>query len=226
MPNKTGQTAGSDHRLLTLGVLASGRGTNLQAILDAIASGRLKAKVAVVISDQPTAYALERAKRHGIAAVALDPHDYPDREAPNREAYDRTILAVLKQHGVELVVMAGYLRIATRVMIEAYPNRMMNIHPSLLPAFPGLHAVRQALARGLKVTGCTVHFTVEQVDSGPIIIQAAVPVEPDDTEETLTARIQNEEHRIYPLAIQWFAEGRLRVEGLRVIVTPPTHTGG
>lgn len=215
MPGKT--TRG----LLTLGVLASGRGTNLQAILDAIASGRLKAKVAVVISDQPKAQALERAKRHGIAAVALDPHDYPDREA-----CDRAILAALKQHGVELVVMAGYLRIVTRPLLEAYPNRIMNIHPALLPAFPGLHSVRQALARGVKVTGCTIHFTVEQVDSGPIIIQATVPVEPDDTEQTLTARIQKEEHRIYPLAIQWFAEGRLRVEGHRVIVTPPTNKGG
>ena len=207
----------SRRKPLVLGVLVSGRGSNLQAILDAIAEGRLTAKVAIVVSNRQKAEALARAARHGAEAVALDPKDFPDREA-----FDRAVLAILKKHDVELVVLAGYLRIITKPLIEAYRHRIINIHPALLPAFPGLHAVQQALDSGVKTTGCTVHVATDEVDQGPIITQAAVPVEPTDTEATLAARIRVEEHRIYPLAIQWFAEGRVRVEGNKVIVAPAT----
>ena len=200
---------------LRVGVLASGRGSNLQAIIDAIEAGKLAARIAVVISNKKDAQALERARRHGVADVFLDPAPYKDRP-DGREAYDRAVLAVLKEHEVELVALAGYMKIVTRVFIDAYPNRIMNIHPALLPSFPGLKAQQQALDWGVKVSGCTVHFVTEGVDTGPIIRQAAVPVQENDTAETLEARILAEEHRIYPEAIQLFADGRLSVEGRRV----------
>ena len=200
---------------LRVGVLASGRGSNLQAIIDAIEAGKLAARIAVVISNKKDAQALERARRHGVADVFLDPVPYKDRP-DGREAYDRAVLAVLKEHEVELVALAGYMKIVTRVFIDAYPNRIMNIHPSLLPSFPGLKAQQQALDWGVKVSGCTVHFVTEGVDTGPIIRQAAVPVQENDTAETLEARMLAEEHRIYPEAIQLFADGRLSVEGRRV----------
>lgn len=196
---------------LRLAVLASGRGSNLQAIIDAIEQKRLQAVLALVISNKAEAQALERARKHGVPAVFLDP-----KAAPGREAYDAVILEHLWKHDVGLVALAGYMKIVTRVLIDAYANRIMNIHPSLLPSFPGLAAQQQALDWGVKVSGCTVHFVEEGVDTGPIIRQAAVPVLEGDQAESLEARIMVEEHRIYPEAIQLFAEGRLMVEGRRV----------
>jgi len=196
---------------LRLAVLASGRGSNLQAIIDAIKEGRLRAVLAVVISNKAGAEALERARKHGAPAVFLDP-----KATPGREAYDAVILEQLRKHDVGLVALAGYMKIVTRVLIDAYAHRIMNIHPSLLPSFPGLKAQQQTLDWGARVSGCTVHFVEEGVDTGPIIRQAAVPVLEGDTAESLEARILAEEHRIYPEAIQLFAEGRLTVEGRRV----------
>ena len=198
---------------LRVGVLASGRGSNLQAILDAIDAGRLAARVVVVVSDRADAQALDRARRHGAKAVFVDPRQHPDREA-----FDRAVLAVLDEHKVELVCLAGFMRLLTPGFIAAYRHRILNIHPALLPSFPGLHAQRQALAYGAKISGATVHFVDEGVDTGPIILQAAVPVLDDDTEETLSARILAEEHKIYPGAIQLFVEGRLEIQGRRVII--------
>jgi phosphoribosylglycinamide formyltransferase-1 len=194
-----------------LGVLASGRGSNLQAIIDAIEKGRLGAVLAVVISNKAEAPALERARKHGAPAIFLDP-----KATPDREAYDAVILECLRKYEVGLVALAGYMKIVTRVLIDAYPNRIMNTHPSLLPAFPGLKAQQQALDWGVKASGCTIHFVTEGVDTGPIIRQATVPVMEGDTAESLEARILVEEHRIYPEAIQLFAEGRLTVEGRQV----------
>ena len=209
---------------LRIGVLASGRGSNLQAIIDAVASGAVQAVIAVVISNKQEAQALARARRRGIADVFLDSKPFasqPDR----REAYDRAVLDVLKKHQVDLVVLAGYMRIVTPVLIAAYPNRMMNIHPSLLPAFLGLDVQQKALDWGVKIAGCTVHFVTEGVDEGPIIIQAAVPVLEGDTAESLSARILAEEHRIYPKAVQLFAEGRLRVNGRQVSISGAEQAG-
>ena len=194
-----------------LGVLASGRGSNLQAIIDAIEKGRLDAVLAVVICNKVEAPALERARKHGAPALFLDP-----KATPNREAYDAVILDSLRKYDVGLVALAGYMKIVTRVLIDAFPNRIMNIHPSLLPSFPGLKAHQQALDWGVKMSGCTVHFVTEGVDTGPIIHQATVPIMEGDTVESLEARILVEEHRIYPEAIQLFAEGRLTVEGRKV----------
>ena len=196
---------------MRIGVLASGRGSNLQSIIDAIEKRTLDAILAVVISNKAEAPALERARSYGTPAVFLDPKTTADREA-----YDRIILEQLRRYDVELVALAGYMKIVTSVLIEAYANRMMNIHPSLLPAFPGLAAQKQALDWGVKVSGCTVHFVTEEVDAGPIIRQVALPILEEDTEETLAARILLEEHRIYPQALQLFAEKRLTVEGRKV----------
>jgi len=196
-----------------LGVLASGRGSNLQAVMDAALAGRINAPIAVGLSDKKDSAALERARKGGISAVFLDP-----AESAGREEYDRRIVGVLKEHRVDLVILAGYMRIVTPGLIGPFRRRIINIHPSLLPAFPGLRAQKKALDWGVKVSGCTVHFVEETVDSGPIIIQAAVPVREDDTEETLSARILEQEHRILPQAIQFFAEGRFDVTGRRVAV--------
>lgn len=198
---------------LRVGVLASGRGTNLQALLDAAARPDYPAEVVVVVSDREAAPALERARRAGVPAVHVNPKDYGDRDA-----YDAAVTRVLQAHGVGLVCLAGYLRILGPAFVRTWAGRVMNIHPSLLPAFRGLHAQRQALEYGVKVTGATVHFVDEGVDTGPIILQATVPVLPDDTEETLAARILAEEHRLYPEAVRLFAEGRLELRGRRVIV--------
>jgi phosphoribosylglycinamide formyltransferase-1 len=208
---------------LRLGVLASGRGSNLQAIIDAIEEGRLQAQVAVVISNKKDAPALERARRHGLTDVFLDPKPYAGRPDA-RAAYDQAVLEALRKHDVELVLLAGYMKIVTPLLIEAYRNRMMNIHPALLPAFPGLDGQRQALDWGAKIAGCTVHFVTEGVDEGPIIVQAAVPVVEGDTAETLSARILKKEHSLYPMAVQWYAEGRLQVEGRRVRVRRETES--
>lgn len=200
---------------LRLGVLASGRGSNLQAVIDAIESGVLQARVAVIISNKKDAQALERARTHGVTDVFLDPTLYAGM-IDKREAYDRAVLDILRKHEVDLVLLAGYMKIVTPVLIDAYRHRMMNIHPSLLPSFPGLEAQRQALDWGAKVAGCTVHFVTEGVDEGPIILQATVPVLERDSPETLAARILVEEHAIYPRAVQLYADGRLLVEGRRV----------
>lgn len=200
-----------------LGVLASGRGSNLQAIIDALDAGDIEATLAVVVSNKGTAYALERARRLQVPAVHLDSKPFAQESVP-REAYDRAMLGVLQEHGVDLVVLAGYMRIVTPVLVEAYRWRMMNIHPSLLPAFPGLDAQRQAMEHGVKIAGCTVHFVTEGVDEGPIILQAAVPVLDGDTVESLEARILAQEHRLYPRAIRLFAQGRLDVKGRRVLI--------
>lgn len=204
-------------QMIRLGVLASGRGSNLQAILDAIEAETVTANVAVVISNKERAPALTCADRHGVPSVFLDPKFVADAPDP-REAYDRQLLEQLKRYEVELVILAGYMKIVTPVLIRAYEWRMMNVHPSLLPSFPGLNAQRQALNHGVKVAGCTVHFVTENVDEGPIILQRAVPVHEGDTEDALSDRILKEEHRLLPNAIQLFAAGRLRVEGQRVHV--------
>jgi len=196
---------------LVLGVLVSGRGSNLQAILDAIEGGRCPARVAVVVSDQAEARALNRARAAGVKAVHLDPQGHADRAS-----FDDAIARVLAEHGVELACLAGYMRLLSPGFVAAYRGRILNVHPALLPAFAGLHAQRQALAYGVKVSGATVHFVDEGVDTGPIILQAAVPVREDDTEDTLAARILVEEHRLYPEAIRLYAEGRVEIVGRRV----------
>ena len=199
---------------VVLGVLVSGRGSNLQSIIDAIGTGTLDARIAVVVSNKHDAFGLERAKKHGVPTVFLDPKLFKEKANP-KQAYDQAILEILQEHGVELVILAGYMKIVSPVLINPYEGKMMNIHPSLLPSFPGLHAQQQALDWGAKVSGCTVHFVTEGMDEGPIIIQAVVPVLEDDSTDTLSARIIQEEHRIYPEAIQLYAEGRLSIEGRR-----------
>ncbi len=195
---------------LRIGVLASGRGSNFQAIIDRVESGDLPVEIAVLVCNNPDAGAIERARRHGI------PWKYIDHRGKPREEFEKEIIEVLDSHGVELVVLAGFMRILTPLFVNHYPNRIINIHPALLPSFPGTHAQKDALEYGVKVSGCTVHFVNTDVDGGPIIIQRCVPVLEDDTVETLAARILKEEHRALPEAIKLFAEGRLRVEGRRV----------
>ncbi len=202
---------------LRVAVLASGRGSNLQAIIDAIEARQVQAKIVAVISNKKDAVALERARKHGLKDLFVDPKPFAGRP-DSREAYDRAILEILQQHEVELVLLAGYMKIVTAVLVNAYADRMMNIHPSLLPSFPGLDVQKKAIDWGCKLAGCTVHFVTEGVDEGPIIIQAAVPILDDDTAETLAARILVQEHKIYPRAVELFAEGRLRVDGRRVVV--------
>lgn len=196
--------------MLKLGVLASGRGTNLQAILEACRQGELPARVAVVVSDNRQALALERAREVGVPAVFLDP------AGKKRRDYDREISRELSARGVELVCLAGYMRVLGRAFLEEWEGRVLNIHPSLLPAFPGREAQRQAWEYGVKVAGCTVHFVTPEVDAGPIILQAAVPVREDDSPESLAARILEQEHRLYVEAIRLYLQGKLRREGRRV----------
>ena len=200
---------------LGVAVLASGRGTNLQAILDACAQPDFPARVVVVVSDRERAPALERARAAGVEALWLNPKDFADREA-----YDATLVRELDKRGVGLVCQAGWMRILSPVYVRAFQGRAMNIHPTLLPAFPGLYPHRQVLEHGAKISGATVHFVDEGVDTGPIIVQAAVPVEPGDTEDTLAARVLTAEHRLYPAAIRLFAEGRLSIVGRKVVVNP------
>jgi phosphoribosylglycinamide formyltransferase-1 len=191
---------------LKLGVLVSGRGSNLQAILDSIAAGGLEAEVRVVISNQPGALALERAAKAGVPARVISHRDYADRAA-----FDRSLVAALREAGVSLVVLAGFMRILGSEFLEAFPHRIINIHPALLPAFPGAHAQRDALVSGAKVTGCTVHFADPHTDSGPIIAQAAVPVLDEDTEATLSARILEQEHRLLVAVLRAIAAGDVEV---------------
>jgi phosphoribosylglycinamide formyltransferase 1 len=200
---------------LMLAVLVSGNGSNLQAIIDRIESGDINVRIACVISNIPDAFALTRAAKHGITTVI-----HENRCFANRREYDAALVEILKQHGVELVVLAGFMRILTDVFISAYPNAIMNIHPALLPAFPGLHAQKQALDYGVRFTGCTVHFVDCGTDTGPIILQSVVPVKEGDTEASLTARIQAEEHRVYPEAVRLFAAGKITVDGRLVRIEP------
>jgi phosphoribosylglycinamide formyltransferase-1 len=194
-----------------LGVLVSGNGSNLQAIIDRIESGELNARIGCVISNNPDAYALTRARAHAIPAIA-----HENRSCTNRREYDAALVHILRDHGVELVVLAGFMRILSDVMVNAFPNAIMNIHPALLPSFPGLHAQQQALDYGVRFSGCTVHFVDCGTDTGPIILQSVVPVMQDDTEELLSARIQAEEHRTFPEAVRLFIEGKIRVTGRHV----------
>ncbi len=199
---------------LRLGILASGRGSNLQSIMDAAAAGKIGAEVVVVISDNKDAFALERARRAGIPARYVGFGYYA-----SKDDYERAILDILRQNKVDLVCLATYMRLVGRVILDAYSNRIMNIHPALLPSFPGLHAQKQAWEYGVKYSGCTVHFVDEGMDTGPIIIQAVVPVYDDDTPDTLATRILEQEHKIYPEAIRLYAEGRLKIQGRKVFIT-------
>lgn len=200
-------------REVSLGVLISGDGTNLQAIIDAIEKKRLDATIRVVISNREDAYGLVRARNHGIETEVLD-----HRHFPTREAFDQGLIDLLRARKVELVILAGFMRLLSPVFIRGFSNRIMNIHPALLPAFPGLHVQRKALEYGARFSGCTVHFVNEECDQGPIIIQAVVSIFSDDTEESLSARILKEEHKIYPRAIQLYSEGRIHVVGRKVLV--------
>jgi len=197
--------------LLKLGVLISGNGSNLQSIIDHIEKGSLKATIKIIISNNPDAFGITRAKKHGIPFVVLKNSDFK-----SKEEFDSVLIKTLKDHGVDLVILAGFMRIISPAFLKAFPNRVMNIHPALLPSFPGLHGQRQAWEYGVKLSGCTVHFVDEGMDTGPIIIQKVVPVQDDDTEETLAARILTEEHKIYPQAIQLFAEGKIEIKGRKV----------
>lgn len=200
---------------LRLGVLISGGGTNLQSILDAIERGELDARVTVVVSSRADAFGLERARKAGIPAVHIDRKRYA-----TAEAYDHVLRGTLDQSGVEAVIMAGYMRLLGREVLEAFAGRVLNLHPALLPSFPGASGIGDAWAYGVKVTGVTVHFADEDFDAGPIIAQEVVRIEEDDTVETLEAKIHSVEHRIYPAAIQLLAEGRVRMEGRRVRILP------
>ena len=197
-----------------IGVLISGGGTNLQAIIDAIEAGKLDAKIEVVLSNKADAQGLARARQHGIPTEVLDHKSFS-----SRESYDEAVVNLLRGRGVELVILAGFMRLLSPVFVKAYSNRIMNIHPALLPSFPGLHVQQKAVEHGVRFSGCTVHFVNEECDEGPIIIQAVVPVFSDDTGEALAARILEQEHRIYPRAIQLYAERRLKIVGRKVLVS-------
>jgi phosphoribosylglycinamide formyltransferase-1 len=199
--------------MIRIAVLLSGRGSNLQALLDACATGRIDGQICVVVSDVADARGLERAQQAEVEAIFLDPATY---ETKNR--HNQALVDLLTARQIDLVCLAGYMRIIRKPLLDAFEGRMLNIHPSLLPAFPGLDAQRQAFDYGVKVTGCTVHFVTAGMDEGPIILQAAVPVLPDDTLQMLTERILVAEHRIYPEAVQLFAQGRLRVDSRHVRV--------
>lgn len=196
-----------------LGVLISGNGTNLQAIIDAIERRELKASIRIAISNRADAYGLERARRHGIETAVIE-----HRRFVSREGFDRELVRALAAREVELVVCAGFMRLLSPVMLQAFPNRIMNIHPALLPSFPGLHVQKAAADHGVRFSGCTVFFVAEGTDDGPIIVQAAVPVHPDDDEQRLAERILEQEHRIYPYAISLYQAGRLEVRGRKVCV--------
>jgi len=198
---------------LKIGVLASGRGSNFQSIIDSIESGYIQARINVLITDNPKAFSIERAEKHGIESLVMLSKKYA-----SRDEYFREITAELRKRDVELVVLAGFMRIVGKPLLDAYPNKVMNIHPALLPSFPGLHGQKQAYDYGVKISGCTVHFVDEGMDTGPIIIQAAVPVRDNDTEETLSERILKLEHKIFPEAIKLFAEGRVGMQGRKVVI--------
>lgn len=191
--------------------LISGRGSNLQAIINAIEAGKVDARICCVISNVPSAYGLERAKQHGIPSAVVNNKDFKDKADHEKE-----LLKVIDGHKPDLICLAGYMRIVGADIIRKYKGKILNIHPALLPSFPGLHGQKQALDYGVKVSGCTVHFVDEGCDTGPVVLQKTVPVLENDTEETLSARILEEEHKAYPEAIQLFAEGRLKINGRKV----------
>lgn len=196
-----------------LGVLASGRGSDLQSIIEAIDNGQLKTKIGVVLTDKPEAMALERARKAGIPAVCVDRKQYS-----SKEEFEQELIAQLKKYNVNLVILAGFMRILSPCFVNAFKNSILNIHPSLLPSFTGAHAHRDVLAYGVKVSGCTVHFVDEGMDSGPIIMQKAVPVLDDDTEDTLAARVLEQEHIVYPKVIELFISGKIHVDGRHVTI--------
>ncbi len=202
---------------LRIGTLASGSGSNVQSIIDNIESKKLNAEIVILLSDNPGASVLQRAERHGIPSKVIEAKDFKVRAD-----HDREIVRVLKENEVELVVLAGYMRVISPEFVASFPGRIMNIHPALLPSFPGIHVQQKAVDYGVRFSGCTVHFVDKGTDTGPIIIQAVVPVLPEDTDETLGSRILKEEHRIYPEAIRFFSEGRLKIEGRHVRITGQT----
>ena len=199
--------------MINLGVLASGRGSNFQAIIDEIEQGKLKASIRILITDRPDAYAIERAKKHNIKHIYMN-----TKEFSSKDSYFEAIAENLFNEKVDLVILAGFMRIVGKPLIDAYPMKIMNIHPALLPSFTGLHGQKKALQYAVKITGCTVHFVDEGMDTGPVIIQSAVCAFHDDTEETLSNRILKMEHKIYPEAIRLFEQGRLEVQGRTVII--------
>lgn len=199
---------------LRLAVLASGSGTNLQSLIDRSQQGKLDVEIVLVISNNPQSGALERAASAGIKHLCIN-----HRNFPQRQDFDRAVVTALQQAKTDLVALAGFMRIISKVFLEAFPQRIINIHPALLPAFPGLHVQKKALEYGARFSGCTVHLVDDGVDTGPIILQAVVPIHSDDTETTLAARILEQEHKIYPQAIQWFAEGRIIIQGRSVTVS-------
>ena len=203
----------TDNKKHVLGVLCSGRGTDLQSIIDAVNAGQIDAKIGIVITDKPGVMALERAEKAGIKNICINRKEFSDRQS-----FEEKLAEALKAEGVTLVVLAGFMRILSPYFVHEFSGRIMNIHPALLPSFTGAHAHRDVLAYGVKVSGCTVHFVDEGMDSGPIILQAAVPVLQDDTEDTLGARVLEQEHILYPKAIQLYVEGKLRVDGRHVTI--------
>jgi len=210
--------AGVEMKKLRIGILASGGGSNLQSIIDRCQDGSVDAEIAVVICNNPGAGALDRAEQAGIAHLCIDHRQFADRQD-----FDQSVVTALKDANVELVILAGFMRIISGVFLKAFPQRIINIHPALLPAFPGLHVQKKALEYGARFSGCTVHFVDDGVDTGQIIIQAVVPILDNDTEESLSARILEQEHKIYPQAIQLIAEDRLRITGRRVLVNTPEN---
>ncbi len=201
------------NKKLRLAILASGGGTNLQSIIDQCQQGILDAEIVLVVSNNPNAGALGRAKKAGIATTCINHRDFDQRED-----FDNAVIATLQEAGTELVVLAGFMRIISAVFLQAFPQRIINIHPALLPSFPGLHVQQKALDYGAKFSGCTVHFIDDGVDTGAIIAQAVVPIFSDDSEATLAARILEQEHKIYPQVIQWFAEERITINGRQVAI--------
>jgi len=198
---------------MNIAILCSGNGTNLQAIIDGVNSGYIPARIAFILSDEKRAFALERARKAGIETVVLDKKDYKDRED-----FDREVVKRLKKRDVELVVLAGFMRLLSPYFIKEYRNRIINVHPALLPSFKGAHGIKDALDHGVKVTGVTVHFVDEHLDNGPIILQKTVEIKEDDTEGALLERVHKEEHKIYPEAIKLFVEGKIKIEGRKVKV--------
>lgn len=198
---------------MNLGVLVSGRGSNLQALIDAVEGGKLKARISLVISDRDGIPAIDRCKKHGINYKVIRRGDFK-----SKTSFEKAMVESLRESGVDLLVLAGFMRVLSEEFIRAFPMRIINIHPSLIPAFQGLKAQKQALDYGAKLTGCTVHFVTEELDNGPVIVQACVPVLPNDTEESLSERILAYEHRILPQAVKWISEGRIWIEGRKVVV--------
>jgi len=210
------KASGTDRRAppvskLGVGMLISGRGSNMEALAEACAADDFPAEIRVVISNRPDASGLDKAASLGIPTAVVDHREFPDKTE-----FERAVIAELERRGVELICLAGFMRVLSADFVERFSMRILNIHPSLLPSFPGLHVQQQAIDHGVRYSGCTVHFVVPEVDAGPIIAQAVVPIEQDDTAETLAARILEQEHQVYPEAVRLFAEGRLRIEGRRV----------